>query len=232
MPHIELCNITDGASKFHPCGATTDHNKIERRVPTLFLLLALCQFECKQNSPPNLNRILYRLQARCQWCPVIPAKIRMGSPGGQYQVVIINPRARTEREPAFSHINALNLVHQDLGISLVAQDGTDRLRDICGRENRQCNLVEKRLKCVVITTVDDGYVHWEASETFGSMQSCKTAANDHNIRLSARRFVRKRFRQLTQWRRPRSLDAHVYPEVAQTAEWLLSISLVKLLNVC
>ena len=72
----------------------------------------------------------------------------------------------------------------------MAQNGADRLRDVCRRQNRQGHLIEQRLKKVVVAAIDQRYIYRQFGQPFGRMDACKTPSNnDHtrtgNSRLSA-----------------------------------------------
>ncbi len=90
-------------------------------------------------------------------------------------------------DAARSSVEADDLVHQDFGVAVVAQDGADRLRDVSGREDRERNLIEQRLKGVVVLAVDDRDINGKLAEMPGRVDAAEPCADDHNSRASAGR---------------------------------------------
>jgi hypothetical protein len=82
----------------------------------------------------------------------------------------------------FREVKADGLVHEDLDVAMVAEDGADGLCDFGGRENRKRNLVEQRLKSVVVFAVDECDVDGEMREVSRGVDACESAAeNEHAL---------------------------------------------------
>ena len=60
----------------------------------------------------------------------------------------------------------------------MAQDGADGLSNVGGREHGQRDLVEQRLKGVVIAAVDHRDIDRQVPETFGSVKAGEASADD------------------------------------------------------
>ena len=69
----------------------------------------------------------------------------------------------------------------------MAQDGADGLGDIGRGKHGQRDLVEQRLKCVVIATVDYGDIDWQVREALGRVQAGKARADDDDAGAVSRR---------------------------------------------
>ncbi len=50
-------------------------------------------------------------------------------------------------------IEADRLIHQNIDVGMVPHDRANRLRNICRRKHRQRNLVEQRLKKMIVLAV-------------------------------------------------------------------------------
>ena len=121
----------------------------------------------------------------------------MGGAGGKDQVVEGELGAGAEGDLAGGDVDAHNLVHQDLGIPVLAQDGADGLGNVGRREDGEGDLVEERLKGVVVAAVYDGNVYRKVGQSVGGMDAGKAAAYDDDAGAGVERLF-KRFGQFTQ----------------------------------
>src|SRR5215472_3852543 len=64
----------------------------------------------------------------------------------------------------------------------MAQDGPDRLGNIGRRQRRGRDLIEKRLKQVVVVAVDDGDLDGRARQRSGGLEPGKACADNHDMR--------------------------------------------------
>jgi hypothetical protein len=112
---------------------------------------------------------------------------------GREQQVVVGHAAGGRVEAARGEIDAVHLGQHHARVRLVAQNGADRLRDVRGRERRARDLVEQRLKQVVVVAVDDQHVSGGALERAGGEQSAEAATDDHDPRppRAVQRFLRK-----------------------------------------
>ena len=85
-------------------------------------------------------------------------------------------------------IDRCHLVHEDLGVGLVAQDGADGLGDVCRGKHGQGDLIEQGLEGVVVAAVDEGDVHGQMGQGLGGMETAKAAADDDDARAAGRRW--------------------------------------------
>jgi hypothetical protein len=102
----------------------------------------------------------------------------VGGAGSQDQVVVRKLSAGAKSDDVIGDVNADHFVHQNFGILLAAQDGADRLCDLCRGENGERNLVKKRLKNVVIAAVDHGYVDGQMRQAPRGIHAGKSPPDD------------------------------------------------------
>ena len=65
-----------------------------------------------------------------------------------------------------------------LGIPLLAKDVADRRSDVALREDPGRNLVEQRLKQVVVCAVDNCHFHIGVAQGLGGKEPSESASND------------------------------------------------------
>jgi hypothetical protein len=79
-------------------------------------------------------------------------------------------------------IYADGLIEPDRHVVCVTEDRARRLCDFVGRERRSGDLVQQRLKKVVIAAVDEDNVNWGIAQVLDQGQACETAPhNDHAL---------------------------------------------------
>ncbi len=86
--HVELGDVADGSGEFHAGGTASDNDEVEGRVPAVLDHLALGEFEGKKDAAANLEGVFDGLEAGGKGRPLVPAKVGVGSAGGEDQVVV------------------------------------------------------------------------------------------------------------------------------------------------
>ncbi len=109
------------------------------------------------------------------------SEIVIHSPGRQNQGVERN-RAVVHHERSRREIDSRNLAKHDQSVGLSAQDRADRLSDIGRREGRGCDLIEQRLKQMVVVAVDDQQIDRRTAQGAGGEQSAKSATYNDDPR--------------------------------------------------
>ena len=133
------------------------------------------------------------------WCVVLELRvpvIRLASAGGDDQAVVGDPTTSTNRvdgDLPGVEIDVHDFAKRNLRVPLVPKHAADRRRDVPLGENPGRELIEQRLKQVVIRPVDDGDLHIGAAQRFSGKQSAEPAADDHDL-VPARRQRARRFR--------------------------------------
>ena len=83
---------------------------------------------------------------------------------------------------AGGNVDRHDLVHQDLRVGVLAEDGANGLGDVGRGEDGERDLVEERLKDVVVAAVHDRYVDGEFGQAFCRIDAGKAAADDDDAR--------------------------------------------------
>jgi hypothetical protein len=78
------------------------------------------------------------------------------------------------------HVDGFHLIHQHFRIGLAAENRPDRLGNIGWRKHCERYLVKKRLKRVVIATVQNSDIDWQATQRPCGMQTGESGAYDHD----------------------------------------------------
>ena len=113
----------------------------------------------------------------------------MGGAGGEDEVVVGEPGAGGEADLACGCSRcAVDLVHEDFSVGLVAEDGADGLGDVGRRKHGQCDLVEQGLEGVVVAAVDEGDVDGQMGQGLGGVEAGKAAAYDNDAGAAGRRW--------------------------------------------
>jgi hypothetical protein len=97
----------------------------------------------------------------------------VGGAGGEHQVVVGDAGAAAERDLARGNVDGDDFVHQDLGVGSVAQDGADGLGDVGRGKHGEGDLIEQRLKDVVVAAVDDGDVDGQLGQALAALMPAK-----------------------------------------------------------
>ncbi|MEY9629507.1 hypothetical protein ABIA27_004542 [Sinorhizobium fredii] len=137
--------------------------------------------ECEQHAPANGRRILERLQTRRHVSPFVMAEISMRRTGRKHQRVVGNCPAARQRHGPCRPIDALHLAEQRRHLRSVAVKMADRPGDLGGRKNGGRDLVEQRLKEVVIAPIDERDADRRALEVMDKLQPAEAAAHDHHV---------------------------------------------------
>ena len=80
------------------------------------------------------------------------------------------------------NIESDDLIHQHLSVGVVTQNGADGLSDVSGRKHRECNLIQQRLKRVMIFAVNNRDIDRGLAKGARRMDAGKTRSDDDNAR--------------------------------------------------
>ena len=146
--------------------------------------------------------VLQCLETRRERLPGVMAEISVSRAGRQHERVVAKSRAVTEAERAGFLIDGLDGRQQGRDIGAPAQELADRPGDLGRRQRRRCDLVEKRLKPVVIASIDDRDLDRRAGEPVNRLKPAEPGA-DHDHMMSAHRPPSSQEQPLTDDRRAR-----------------------------
>ena len=173
------CDLGDGAGHFDAGGAAADND--EGKQPLLLVRIGhdLGLLKRNQDAAANAGGVFDALQARCDVGPFVMAKIGMHRAGRDHQIVV-RQVAGIGVNALLRGIDAADIGHQHGGVFLRLQDMADRPGDIGRRQRRGRDLIEQRLKAVMVLAVDHGDVGIGAPQRLDSLEAAETAAdNDH-----------------------------------------------------
>ena len=105
----------------------------------------------------------------------------MRGAGRHDQIVVRQALAAIEYQLFGGGVNPVDVGQQHPEADLLAQDPADRRGDIAWGQSRRGHLVQKRLKDVVIVTIDDRHLAGDLAQPPRRGQAGKPAANNHNL---------------------------------------------------
>ena len=152
----------------------------------MFVRLALRPLEGEQNAAPDGGRVFERLQARRERLPIIMAEIGVSRAGRQHQRIEVDGRTVIEPDPSRVFVDGLDGSEQRRDVPALAQEMPDRPGDLRRRERRGRDLIEKRLKQVMIAAVDEGDADRRPGEPMNGFEPAESGA-DHDHMMRARR---------------------------------------------
>jgi len=80
-------------------------------------------------------------------------------------------------------VESRDLFHEDFDVFVTAQNRTNGRGNFAGGKSCGRNLIEQRLKGVVILAIDDRDLDRGVSQTLRGIQAAEAGAHDHNARL-------------------------------------------------
>ena len=165
--------------------AAADHDKRQERLAPARIGFTLGTFERQQHAPPDVERVLERLEARRGRAPLVVPEVGVRRAARDDQIVVRQPlvivAAHPRGSPAAGLIDRAHLGEQDLDVLLAPQDPADGRRDVAGRKRRHRHLVEQRLEDVMIPAVENRDADPRAAEGAGGIQPAKAAADDDDM---------------------------------------------------
>src|SRR5262245_34234013 len=111
-----------------------------------------------------------------------------------HEIVVVHPPKLRSNKPFFS-IDTKNVFHQYCGVALGAQYVPDRPRNIRRRKGSGSDLIEQRLKAMVIVPVDNHDFCSGVPKCFGGFEPAKTRANNHHPDPTVRHSVSPSWRK-------------------------------------
>jgi hypothetical protein len=115
-------DLREGARQLHAGGSAAHHHEGEQRGALGAVLLALRRLEREQDAPPDLQRVLQRLEPGGQGLPFLVAEVRVAGAGGHDEGVVPE-RARVERHAPGGRVHRLGLGEEHAHPRSAAQDG-------------------------------------------------------------------------------------------------------------
>ena len=137
----------------------------------------LCAFECQQESPPDRDRVIQRLESWRMLSPFVVPEIAVGRAGCKHEPVVCDGR-RSERDDLPRAINGSDFAHQHARIVLAPHQAAHGPGDVGWRKPGTRNLVQERLEKVVILAVNQRDIGVDTAQAVGGGEAAETRAND------------------------------------------------------
>ncbi len=180
-------DLGDRTRHFDPGRAATDDDEIHCRGPRFRILGFLGKLEGHQNAPPNLDRVFQTLEAGSEFFPFVVPEIRMARAGRDDQIVVGN-LVLCRPHAARLQIDRTDFGQKHLDVFVFAENTADRRCDVGRRKGCGRDLIEQRLKEMIVRAVDHRHPDRFVTEMLGRLQTAKAGADDHNARVG--RFLR------------------------------------------
>ena len=170
-------DLREGARELDARRAGTDDDEREPGAARRRVARTLGRLEREQHATADLERVLDRLQPRCERRPVVVPEVGVGRPGGHDQEVV--PHLAVGQENlARLDVDGGRFAEYDRCVLLPPQDPPDRHGDVARVQRRRGDLVEQRLEQMVVAAIDDRQVHRGAPERPGGVEAAESAAED------------------------------------------------------
>ena len=101
--------------------------------------------------------------------------------GRQYERIVRDPPAIAQDDLTRGDIEVRHIPQNDLGVALMSEDVTNGRSDFTGRKSSGSNLIEQRLKEMVIVAVDHSDFDGRILQGLGRVQAGETAADDYHL---------------------------------------------------
>ena len=141
---------------------------------------ALSRLVRDQHPPANLDRILERLQTRRRLEPFVVAEVRMRRAGRNDQIVVRH-FAIEQMHDLLPCVDRRGLAKKHRRIELAPQNSPYRCCDITRIQRRGRDLVEQRLKQVMVAAIDHRHPNRRSLERPRSLDPAESAADDHDM---------------------------------------------------
>ena len=106
------------------------------------------------------------------------AEVGVPGPCGNDQVIVRNFKIGQIDEFS-SEIKAHDFVHYDFNIPAAAENPANRRGDLSGRNSGSRDLVEERLKCVVVSAINESDLDRQLRELASCFETAESGANYH-----------------------------------------------------
>ncbi len=141
---------------------------------------AFGHFEREQDSTADFERVFDCLQAGRQRFPFVVAEIGVGCACCDDQVVV-GKFAISKLYHTTIEIDVVHLSECNLDVAMAAKDPADGSGNFSGRESGGCDLIEKRLKSVVVSAINQGDLDRMAGKLQGCVEAAESGADNYNL---------------------------------------------------
>lgn len=150
------------------------------------IVRAFGTFEREQHAPPDLGGILHAFQSRRIRFPFVLAEIAVTRSGREDEVVVWHTLL-TEDHHMLPRVDAGHRAQQHTHVEEIAEQPAHRRGNVAWRKARRRNLIEQRLKQVIVMAVDERHLHRNAAQPRRAGKSTESRTHDHDSRQSVER---------------------------------------------
>jgi hypothetical protein len=177
----ELREIRDGAGELDAGRAAPDDDKCEPGAPALRIGFSLGMLERQQDPAPDRGRVLQRLQSGSMGFPLVVSEIRMPRAGGHRERVIAQGAPVLEEHDAALRVDRAHRSEKRRDFAAPAHQLANRPGDFRSCERCCADLIQQRLKEVMIAPVHDGDPHGRPGQRRRDTQPAEAGAEDHDV---------------------------------------------------
>ena len=171
-----------GSRQFDPGGTASHHHDGHETIPLFHGDRIFRLFESKQDVPAKPEGIVKRLETRRKLLPFQMAEVAGAATERQDEVVVAQGILRAN-DLALAETEIEDLVKQDRDIQLLRQNRANGLRDVRGGKPSGGDLIEQRLKKVVVLAIDHGDASFRVVKLLAKGQSSEARAQHHDVRI-------------------------------------------------
>ena len=176
----------NGARQFHAGGAAADDHEGHQCGAPLRIGFAFGALQGQQYPTPDRGGVFQSLEARRIRFPFVVPEIGMPRTGGEHQCVVLEHAAVIERHPPPLGIDGAHGAEQGGDLLALAHQVANGPGNFRGRQRRGADLIQQRLKQMVIALIDDGDLDVCPGQSMGCPQTAEARADDDHV---MRQFV-------------------------------------------
>src|SRR5262249_41045853 len=133
----------------------------------------------EQHAPADLNSVLDCLKTWSVVFPLVVAEVGVARASGDDKVVVLKFSAITQTHTSRIGVKARDLAHDHFDVPGAMQNMAQRRGDFAWCQNGGGDLIEERLKRVVVFSVDKRDIDGSACQFSGCRQATETSADDY-----------------------------------------------------
>ncbi len=178
---ILIHQLDDGARQFHTGRTAANDYKREQCGAARRVRFPLGALQRQEHPAANRGCIFQRLETRREGLPFIMAEIGMSRAGGEHQGIECDGGAVLQFHAAVLRIDTADRAEQRGHFLAPAHEEAYRPGDFRSRERGGADLVQQRLKQMMIALIDDGDAHVRAGQLLGRRQTAEPGADDDHM---------------------------------------------------